>query len=221
LVATSPDLDHKAPLGWSIYRVAHSDVVQAMKYRPVVVDDHTDAERAACDRTVAELLGHASEASHEWQDCIAVPWFNAPHALDRPLVAEGPKSWQHAGPSTARQLPKQRLPAVRVTKIHSTDDSVSFHVSRVGVPVYVKTSYFPNWKAEGADGPFRATPNSMVVVPTQHDVMVHYGRTGAEWLGFIGTLIGVGGLSVLAFGPWWRRRRKSGEGADLLASEPT
>jgi hypothetical protein len=216
LVATSPDTDAKPPLGWSIYRVAHAAVVEPLKYRPVVVDDPTVAERAACDRRVSTLLGRERQKSHEWQDCIAVPWFNAPHALDRPLVADGPKSWQHAGPSTARTQPKQRLPKVRVTKIRSTDDSVSFHVSRVGVPVYVKTSYFPNWEVEGAHGPYRSTPNYMVVVPTQHDVTFHYGRTGAEWLGFVGTLVGIGGLSALAFGPWWRRRKRIG-----AVTEPT
>ncbi len=37
-------------------------------------------------------------------------------------------------------------------------------------PVLVKVSYFPNWHASGADGPWRVTPNLMVVVPTSHDV---------------------------------------------------
>lgn len=213
LVATSPDTDGKAPLGWSIYRVARSEVVEPLKYRPVVVDEASDEEKAACDRRVTKLLDKPDLVkSHEWQDCIAVPWFNAPRALDRPLVAEGPESWQHASPSKARKQPKERLPDVRVTKIRFTNDSVSFHVSRVGVPVYVKTSYFPNWDVEGARGPYRSTPNSMVVVPTQRAVTLHYGTTGVEWLGRLGTLGGVAGLSVLAFGPWWRRRAKPSTG---------
>ena len=35
----------------------------------------------------------------------------------------------------------------------------------------------------GADGPWRATPNLMVVVPTAHDVALHYGSTPAGSLG--------------------------------------
>ena len=53
---------------------------------------------------------------------------------------------------------------------------MSFHVDQVGVPVLVKVSYFPNWEVDGAEGPYRVAPNFMVVVPTQNDVRLHYGR---------------------------------------------
>ena len=159
-----------------------------------------------CERKVARLLSRPSVQVHDWQDCIAVPWFNDPAALNRPLVADGPSSWQHSGPSAARSLPKKRLPNVRVTNVHADTDSVSFDVSRTGVPVYVKTSFFPNWKADGASGPYRATPDAMVVVPTSRHVTLHYGTTGPEWLGRVGTLVGVGGLVALVVIP--RRRRK-------------
>jgi hypothetical protein len=46
----------------------------------------------------------------------------------------------------------------------------------------------------------------MVVEPTERDVTLTYGTTGAEWLGRLGTLLGLAGLSVLVFGLWWRRR---------------
>jgi hypothetical protein len=44
-------------------------------------------------------------------------------------------------------------------------------------------SYFPNWKATGAEGPWRAAPNLMVVVPTSHDVTLHYGSSPADEIG--------------------------------------
>ena len=47
------------------------------------------------------------------------------------------------------------------------DQSISFEVDQVGVPVLVRVSYFPTWKVEGADGPYRVAPNFMVVVPTE------------------------------------------------------
>ena len=46
------------------------------------------------------------------------------------------------------------------------DDRVSFTVDKIGVPVLVKVSYFPNWEASGARGPWRVAPNLMVVIPT-------------------------------------------------------
>jgi hypothetical protein len=78
-------------------------------------------------------------------------------------------------------------------------------VSRTGVPVLVKTSYFPNWQVDGARGVYRSTPNFMVVVPTQHDVSLTYGTTGVEWLGRILTLFGLAGLGGLV---WWGRRSR-------------
>ena len=81
----------------------------------------------------------------------------------------------------------------KVSAVTQTDSSMSFHVSRVGTPVLVKVSYFPNWQASGADGPWRVTPNLMVVVPTSHDVTLSYGATAANDLGLVATLVGVGG----------------------------
>ena len=98
----------------------------------------------------------------------------------------------------ARFTEKKPLPAVTVSNIKSGDDTVSFDVSEPGVPVMVKTSYFPNWQVKGAKGPWRATPNMMVVVPTSTHVELHYGRTGVDWAGILLTLMGLAGLFGLA-----------------------
>jgi hypothetical protein len=95
----------------------------------------------------------------------------------------------------------------RVTAVKQTDSSVSFHVSRVGTPVLVKVSYFPNWHASGADGPWRVTPNLMVVVPTSHDVTLTYGRSAADNLGQLLTVVGLVALIGLFVVPAVRRRR--------------
>src|SRR5207244_10090460 len=97
--------------------------------------------------------------------------------------------------------PKQRVRGTaKVTNIKTTDDRISFDVDRVGVPVVVKSSYFPNWQASGADGPWRVTPNEMVVIPTSKHVSVHYGETPVDIFANLATLLGIGGLVWL-----WRR----------------
>jgi len=220
-VATSPDTDGQLPRGWSIYEVRDAPLVEALTVEPVVVPD-------------VSVRG--------WQDDIAVPWWDAPTQtpadardlalLDRPLVAGGPSRWARARPPgvsrvdapdpkrpATNEVPKRSLPPVAVTDVRTTDHSVSFRVSRPGTPVIVKTSYFPNWTAHGADGPWRATPNFMVVVPTSRDVSLEYSTTAAENLGRAGTAAGVVGVAGLAAWPWWRKRRSGrSEGLDRSAA---
>jgi hypothetical protein len=195
------------PESWSIYQVADSATVTPLAYQPVVVDSLSGAEQARCrSQIIANGVEPSQVTLHDWQDCIAVPWFNDATSLDRPLVADGPAGWQHAQPHAGITLAKRPLPPVTVTRIRQTDHSVSFHVSRTGVPVLVKTSYFPNWQVRGARGVYRSTPNFMVVVPTSHDVQLTYGTTGVEWLGRLLTLVGLLGLVALA---WWGRRSRT------------
>jgi hypothetical protein len=209
-VATTPDTDGQAPKGWTIYEVRGAPVVQALRDEPVVVP---------------------GVSTRDWQDEIGVPWWDAPtrtppdardlSLLDRPLVGDGPASWARARPPgssradapdpalpTAASVPVKELPRVDVSRVRTTDHSVSFHVSRTGVPVMVKTSYFPNWTASGARGPWRATPNFMVVVPTSRDVKLDYSTTKAEYLGRAATVVGLIGVAGLAAWPWWWRRRR-------------
>src|SRR5690606_14100487 len=88
------------------------------------------------------------------------------------------------------------------------DDRIAFTVDRVGVPVLVKMSYFPNWRVSGASGPYRVAPNFMVVVPEDTEVELTYGRTGVEYLAFGLTAAGVVGLVLLARRPTYRFRRR-------------
>src|SRR5262245_8971469 len=209
-VATTPDADGQAPKGWTIYEVRGAPVVEALREQPVVVP---------------------GVSARDWQDEVGVPWWDAPtrtpadardvSLLDRPLVADGPSSWPRARPlgssradaadrklPGAAAVPGEQLPPVEVSKVRTTDHSVSFRVSRTGVPVMVKTSYFPNWTASGARGPWRATPNFMVVVPTSREVRLEYSTSKAEYLGRAATVAGVFGVAGLARWPWWQRRRR-------------
>jgi hypothetical protein len=92
------------------------------------------------------------------------------------------------------------LPEVTVSDVEIGQQDLSFRVDRVGVPVLVKVSYFPNWQVEGADGPYRVAPNFMVVIPTDNEVRLSYGRSGSDTVFYGATVIGLGMLV------WFRRR---------------
>ncbi|HUY63866.1 MAG TPA: 6-pyruvoyl-tetrahydropterin synthase-related protein [Acidimicrobiales bacterium] len=127
---------------------------------------------------------------------VAEQWYLDPADWSHELVAAGPPSWprQSAAAAASPGLP---LPPVEVSGIRTTADTIRFHVDRTGIPVLVRVSYFPAWKAAGAAGPWRAEPNLMVVVPTSHDVTLSYGSTGAGWLGVVLSLVGVATLVAL------------------------
>jgi hypothetical protein len=86
--------------------------------------------------------------------------------------------------------PKQLEP-VTVSNVQLGDQDLRFSVDKVGVPVLVKISYFPNWKVSGAEGPYRIAPNLMVVVPTSKDVHLTYERSTLDYLAYLLTLLGI------------------------------
>lgn len=169
---------------WDVFEVLDSPLVTPLKNLPAV------------ETGVGE--GQAS-----WLK-PSIAWYDDPSRWDVELAAAGPSTWPRV---RAGQTPA-KVPATptTVSDVNETDDTISFHVSRIGAPVLVKTSYFPNWEANGATGPFRVTPNLMVVVPTSHTVTLTYGTATAGKVGFAASAAGV---VLLVAGFALRRRRRS------------
>ncbi len=183
---------------WVVFEVAETDLVVPMENEPVVLsdaDDHIDGWVYEVDPPE----GVEGQPKPPKGPGPAVLWYNDPNAWAVPLASSGPDSWQRA-PSTATEKPVTANPPVEVSEVEVGTDSVSFEVDQIGVPVMVRISYFPNWTVSGADGPYRVTPNFMVVVPTENQVTLSFGRSPVEWLGILATLVGlsmVGYLMVL------------------------
>jgi hypothetical protein len=176
---------------WNIYEVHDSPLVEPLANQPVVME-HVGGIR---------WMGHYMTASGQPtpQDSPAESWYLDPSRWDVYETASGPSSWARV-PALDPDPPLRPEPATTVSDIHLGEESVSFHVSRIGVPVLVKVSYFPNWQVQGASAIYRATPNLMVVVPTSKHVVLTYGRTLGDWIGGALTLVGLLGLLLL-----WRR----------------
>ncbi len=170
---------------WKLYLVKDSQLVTPLRNQPVVWTGVTPAQGS-------------------WL-APSESWYLDPAQWGVERAAGGPAAWPRRAPGAP--VPRIREPATTVTGIRTSDSGLSFHVSRTGTPVLVKVSYFPNWQASGAEGPWRVTPNLMVVVPTSHQVTLTYGTSNAEVLG-----LAVSGLGVLAVAVPWivgvvRRRR--------------
>ncbi|HEX2063585.1 MAG TPA: hypothetical protein VHE80_04095, partial [Acidimicrobiales bacterium] len=169
---------------WEIYEVSGSELVSPLENEPVVLGG-VDHGRA-------------------WLDAAA-KWHQDPSLASVVLAADGPDDWRRIQAPEVRG-PRFPIRPATVSDIRVEDDRISFDVDRPGSPVLVKASYFPNWQATGADGPWRATPNLMVVVPTERHVELHYGTTAVDRMGWALTLAGLAGTVVVA-----RRRRPMDE----------
>ena len=157
---------------WEVYEVAGSDIVAPLNYEPVVMTDVDEGGRA-------------------WQD-VAVDWFQGDSdKWQVALAASGPREWARVTSSARQNPPRREVRAASITNIRTTDDRISFDVDRPGTPVLVKASYFPNWRASGGRGPWRVTPNSMVVIPTSRHVTLHYADTRVDLTGWALTYLGV------------------------------
>ena len=171
---------------WKIYEVLDSQLVTPLANRPVVMKGITPNKWLA-----------PSES-----------WYLHPSRWSVYEAQSGPKSWARVSP-TATNLPQVPLPPVQVSGVKQTNQSVSFNVDRTGVPVLVRVSYFPNWHVTGAKGPYRVTPNLMVVIPTANHVSLNYGYTPVDWAGLILSILGLGVVGYLwKAGPVTYRNRR-------------
>jgi hypothetical protein len=141
---------------------------------------------------------------------VMTTWYDNPLDWDVYIAASGPSSWQRVPygitkdylvPSRPYGVPVKPEPHTTVSHIVEHNASMSFDVSRTGVPIVVTISYFPNWQVSGAQGPYRVSPNLMVVVPTSHHVSLSYGDTPVDYEGWGLSILGLIGLVVLVRRP--------------------
>ena len=210
------------PKQWKIYQIKGSELVEALEKQPVV----------------ATGIGQSQQDG--WLD-LGVAAFNHPERFTVPFVASEPAtppaSWQRVKVSESRdrvnqefgatvvidQLKEVPLPKVTVSNIKAASlgnskgakpGTLSFTVDKVGVPVVVKMSYFPNFKVTGAKGPYRLSDNRMVVIPTSKNVSVEYKWNKHDYLGF---LAGLGGIGMCVAMFLSDRRRRTAREADRIA----
>jgi hypothetical protein len=200
--ASRPELTFLASsTPWDIYLVGGSDVVVPLQVQPVVVRPRPGDQR---------------ERNLE----LGTSWFQHPDEWAAMPADDGPDEWQRVSVQVdlsrregqpgepgrrvdivtpVEEIRPVALPAVQVSDVEIDEQSLSFEVDRPGVPVLVRVSYFPNWTATGADGPYRIGPNMMVVVPDSTRVELRFERSTIDYLSVLLTLLGIG-LCV-----WWRR----------------
>ena len=202
---------------WHIYAVAGSEIVTPLTVQPVVVTERSGDQRERWLEVGTSWLQNPSEwtalpaddGPDEWQRVQAVI------DLERREGEPGSDSRKVdvVGPTPAIE-PLSISPAV-VSDVVIGEESVSFSVDKIGVPVLVRVSYFPNWEVSGADGPYRVAPNMMVVIPTSQDISMSFKPSLIDRLAYLLSALGI--LAVLLM--WRQDRRAKGQVAGGIEAE--
>jgi hypothetical protein len=187
---------------WVIFRVSESDLVVPLKVQPVVVSMESGDPRERWLEIGTSWFQHADEWAALPADAGPEVWqrVDAKVDLTRRQGEPGASGRRVDIVTPGQVIEPVALPPVVVSNVVQKQSEVSFSVDEVGVPVLVRVSYFPNWKVDGANGPFRVAPNMMVVIPTSNTVKLHYGSTSLDYMAYLLTFIGIGVLV--------RRRRR-------------
>lgn len=138
----------------------------------------------------------------EWKD-VSMEWFRELDFVDVPLVF---KTKLDEGDSDSFRYVMEEWDITKIEKIPlercSVEENYSANEIRIitdciGKPLWVKVSYFPNWKAEGADI-YLASPSFMIVYPRQENVRIYYGDTVLDVAGALMSYLGIAIVLVYA-----------------------
>ena len=188
---------------FTVFKLPDTQLVEAATHLPAVyeVPDRSLVGSLTGSTAVTGSDGEPLPSFHE----MALEWYEDVDEMDRWVVADGPAQWPRIESIDERPDTEIERSENPVSDIVLENHRISFTTEAVGVPHVVKVSYFPNWKATGADGPWRAAPSLMVVVPTDNEVVIEFRNTWPEFSGQVLTVLGV--VAMIGRGFVLRRRR--------------
>jgi len=205
-----PDLTKVGTSGpWHLYEIADTAIVEPLSVQPVVVNERPGDKRERWLEIGTSYFQHMNEWAALPVDHGPDEWQRIDVAADetRSVGVEGEpgREVDIVKAVEGSEIKTVSLDPVVVSDVKVEQESVSFTVDRVGVPVLVKVSYFPNWQVKGAASVYRAAPNMMVVVPTEKNVTLSYEPSQLDRSSYAVTLFGIV-MAVVLF----RRRFRSG-----------
>ena len=189
-----PELALVASSGpWQVYELNDISIVEPLTIEPVIVKKRDGDTR---ERWL-EIGTSYFQNSSEWN---ALPvadgpdfWqqVNAEVDIDRQVGQEGGPGRQVDVVVPSQVVEQRDLETVTISNVVKGNEAISFSVDKIGIPVLIKVSYFPNWKVTGAEKVYRAAPNMMVVIPTSKNVTLTYKESLLDRSSYLLTFIGI------------------------------
>jgi len=187
---------------WHIFEHLNNEIVVPLDMQPVVVAKRSGDQRERwleVGTSYFQRVGEwpalpVADGPREWQRIDVVP------DLSRRIGEPGDSTRRVdiVIPSANTEIIPRALPPARVSDVVIGRDSVSFSVDRIGTPVLVRVSYFPNWTAHGTADIVRAAPNMMVVIPRSTEVRMSYESSMLDRSSYFMTFIGIAMLAWLS-----------------------
>jgi len=155
---------------------------------------------------------------------ISFLWFINDSLLSHPLVNDfnlADEDRAYFNPTTIKDTSEisSVAPVAIDNSCHISEkleqEKITFTTDCIGKPHIIKVTYFPNWKVIGAKGVYQASPSFMMVIPTQNEVTLYYGRTKFN---NIGTLFTIAGIALLVLFSLKNKRVKKWLSLDWLDS---
>jgi hypothetical protein len=211
-----PELTEVAATGpFTFYEVADAPLIEAATFQPAVYEGPHNSLLARLGGVIGIGPGEQAATFEE----TSLEWYGSMDLLDRWITTDGPSDWPRiTGLNELRTMDPLPGAEATITDVVLEDDAISFHTDAVGVPHLVKVSYFPNWRANGAEGPFHAGPSLMIVIPTQEEVTLQFANGGVENLGWVLTIGGL--LAAIGGGVFYRMRDRRPGKHVLVGAEP-
>jgi hypothetical protein len=158
----------------------HAGVVREARIPPYTVYRVADAGAGYVEPLAFAPVRSPLEA---WRD-QSFRWFSRKPPNRAVLVFTDDARFDVVAADPWAPPPERPLPAgVEVTETFEAE-KIRITTTRPGHPLLVKVSYHPRWRAEGAFGPYLASPGLMLIVPWQREVRLAYAaRDGSDWLG--------------------------------------
>ena len=198
---------------FAFYEVADAPLVEAASYQPAVYEGPHNSLLAR----LGGVVGIGPRDNRATFEQFYLDWYGRIDLLDRWVTTDGPEDWPRVrSVDDLASIERLSGPPATITNVVLEEDRISFRTNALGVPHLVKVSYFPNWKATGAAGPFHAGPSFMIVVPTDRDVTLEFANTSVENLGWLLTILGIAAAGAGTV--WYRLQRRRGVPGTVTAS---
>jgi hypothetical protein len=127
----------------------------------------------------------------DWKK-LSLEWFKNRNLLDVPLVfSDDEENFKAVIDDNLTKVVKIPVEANCSLEEFVANEEIRIKTSCIGKPLLIKVSYSPNWKVEGAEKVYLASPAFMLVFPKSENVRIYYTESLSDLVGKALSIVGL------------------------------